>query len=403
MGFFHDRKIKRAVKLLGKEGEKLDRELDKRKASIAELDSQIEERNVKLNELAAQIEDTGDMVDCGVSVPKFDFTSVDEYKHALSECREQQKQVLREVVKLAGESGWTVNESKAKGKKMVKDIAKLIMRVYNGECDELVRKVSAKNVATSLEKADKSAAAVSKLGAVIDLEIPEVYIDLKKKEILLAYEYAMKKEEEKERVRELRAQEREAARAAKEIEAEKKKLEKEKKHHAQALADLEKRIEAAGEDDCGDLLEKKQELLAVIEDVDHAIDDVDYRAANQRAGYVYVISNIGSFGEGVYKIGMTRRLEPMDRVRELGDASVPFGFDVHALIFTEDAPGLEAALHRAFEDKRVNKINPRREFFRVSLDEVKKCVHENFDGTAEFFDVPDATQYRETLALEQAE
>lgn len=117
------------------------------------------------------------------------------------------------------------------------------------------------------------------------------------------------------------------------------------------------------------------------------------------AGYVYIISNVGAFGEGIYKIGMTRRLEPMDRVDELGDASVPFDFDVHALIFSDNAPALEAALHRAFEDRKLNMINTRREFFRVSLDEIKAVVKENFDKTVDFIDVPPAEQFRQSELL----
>ena len=113
-----------------------------------------------------------------------------------------------------------------------------------------------------------------------------------------------------------------------------------------------------------------------------------------KAGYVYVISNIGAFGENVYKIGMTRRLDPQDRIDELGDASVPFNFDVHVMIFSDDAPALESALHRAFEDKKVNMVNQRREFFNVSLEEIKKVIKEHFDKTVEFIDVPDAEQYR---------
>lgn len=373
---------------------------DGAKKLLAEEDARLSEEIAEKKRLLAELDDSIDMIEYGIHAPKFDFQSVDEYKVRLAECREKQKEQLRKLTAKANETTWTVNNSKTQGKKMVRDITKLIMRAYNGECDELVRKVSARNVDASLDKAWKSAESISKLGSVIGLDIPNSYIELKKQEILLAYEYAVRKEEEKERIRELKAQEREAAKAAKELEAERKKLEKERHHHEQALSDIDKRLLGAEGDERAELLKKKEELLAVIEDVDHAIEDVDYRTANQRAGYVYVISNIGSFGEGVYKIGMTRRLEPMDRVRELGDASVPFNFDVHALIFTEDAPGLEAALHREFDDRRVNKINNRREFFRVTLDEIKDCVHENFDGTAEFFDVPDAVQYRETLAME---
>ncbi|MBQ7916373.1 MAG: GIY-YIG nuclease family protein, partial [Firmicutes bacterium] len=126
--------------------------------------------------------------------------------------------------------------------------------------------------------------------------------------------------------------------------------------------------------------------------------NVDYREANKRAGYVYVISNIGAFGDDVYKIGMTRRLDPMERIDELGDASVPFDYDVHALIFSDDAPALESALHNAFEANKVNKINSRREFFKISLNEIKAVVAKNFDKTVEWIDVPEAEQYRLSIA-----
>ena len=113
---------------------------------------------------------------------------------------------------------------------------------------------------------------------------------------------------------------------------------------------------------------------------------------------MYVISNIGSFGEGVYKIGMTRRLDPMDRVRELGDASVPFTFGVHAIIFTNDAPGLEATLHQEFGPRRVNRINNCKEFFRVSLSEIQSAVGQH-QGEIEFTQLAEASDYRETVAL----
>lgn len=138
-----------------------------------------------------------------------------------------------------------------------------------------------------------------------------------------------------------------------------------------------------------------------LNDIDKALNDIDYRQANAKAGYVYVISNIGAFGEDVYKIGMTRRLEPQERIDELGSASVPFNFDVHAMIFSDNAPALEAALHRAFEDKKVNMVNHRREFFHVTLDEIKKVVRENYDKTVEFVDVPDADQYRASVKIRE--
>ena len=113
-----------------------------------------------------------------------------------------------------------------------------------------------------------------------------------------------------------------------------------------------------------------------------------------KSGHVYVISNIGSFGEDVYKIGMTRRLDPEERIDELGDASVPFDFDIHAMIFSDDAPGLENALHKAFENKKLNMVNLRREFFNVTLEEVKAVVKKNYDKTTEFIEFPNAEQFR---------
>lgn len=150
-----------------------------------------------------------------------------------------------------------------------------------------------------------------------------------------------------------------------------------------------------------ELIQKKNELESQLGVIDVKIKDLDYREANQRAGYVYVISNIGAFGENIYKIGMTRRLNPQDRVDELGDASVPFNFDVHAMIFSDDAPALENALHKAFENRKVNMVNHRREFFNVTLDEIKDVIRQNYDKTVEFVDIPDAEQYRESLKMRQ--
>lgn len=149
------------------------------------------------------------------------------------------------------------------------------------------------------------------------------------------------------------------------------------------------------------MTEKLDEMQTQVSKIDKNLADIDYREANQRVGYVYVISNIGSFGENIYKIGMTRRLNPQERVDELGNASVPFNFDVHAMIFSKDAPALENALHHAFDDKKVNMVNKRREFFNVSLDEIEKVVKENFDGSVEFEKTALAEQYRESLKIKK--
>ncbi|MBE6846398.1 MAG: DUF4041 domain-containing protein [Ruminococcus sp.] len=286
---------------------------------------------------------------------------------------------------------------------MSNDIAKLLMRAFNVECDELISKVKYNNFETYVKRIEKSFNAINKYGKIMYISINGVYMNNKIKELTLAHEYAIKKQQEKEEQKEIKARMREEAKLQKEIEEERKKLEKEQTHYQNALAKLNAQLEKASENEKAELLSKKEELLGKIEDTEKAIKDVDYREANKRAGYVYVISNIGAFGENVYKIGMTRRLDPMERVYELGDASVPFNFDVHAMIFSDDAPKLESALHKAFEDKKVNMVNHRREFFKVSLDEIKKVIKENYDKTVEFVDLPEAEQFRISEKMRQAE
>ena len=222
---------------------------------------------------------------------------------------------------------------------------------------------------------------------------------MKIRELYLAYEYQVEKQKEKDALKQLRAEERERAKLEREIAEARKKIEKEQKHFSNALLKINQQIANANAYELPALEAKKAELESQLSDLGESMKKIDYREANQKAGYVYIISNVGAFGEGIYKIGMTRRLEPMDRVDELGDASVPFDFDVHALIFSDNAPALEAALHRAFEDRKLNMVNTRREFFRVSLDEIKAVVKENFDKTVDFIDIPPAEQYRQSELL----
>lgn len=339
--------------------------------------------------------------DYGLYEPRFDFASSTQFKDELKKCRDQQKAAIKDFGNAAKETNWTVNGSKSEGKKMVRDISKLLMRAYNGECDDLVRKVKSINVDKSIERVYKLADQINRLGKTLGVSIPAKYPPLKEREVRLAYEFALQKEKEREELRALREQEREERKLAQEIAEARKKLEKERKQYLGAYKEVTARLASAPEDERVDLEAKAAELKARLEDVDIAVKDVDYREANQKAGYVYIISNIGSFGEGVYKIGMTRRLEPMDRVRELGDASVPFNFDVHALIFSDDAPKLEAELHRRFSDRKVNIVNQRREFFRVSLEEIERVVKESHDKTVEFTEVPQADQYRTSEALRE--
>lgn len=389
---------------LRREAEGLRKRIEEEKASLEKLEKQNGKLDaiVKAKESKSRVLDDELLVEeFGLYRPRFDFADSTHYKDALDRCRRKQKEAVKSFGKAADKTSWTVNGSASKGKAMVREISKLLMMAYNGECDEIVRKVKATNVERSLERIEKSAAAINRNGKTLGISIPAAYVLLKQEEVQLAFEFAQEKEEEKEALREAREQEREARKLEREIAAERKKLEKERSQYLKAYKDVSARLKDAGDDERADLEEKAAELKAKLDDVDRAVSDVDYREANQKAGFVYVISNIGSFGEGVYKIGMTRRLEPMDRIRELGDASVPFNFDVHALIFCDDAPKLEAALHRAFEDRKVNIVNQRREFFRVSLDEIEEVVKANYDKTVEFHSVPDAEQYRTSEKLRE--
>ena len=328
----------------------------------------------------------------GLYKPQYDFANSLDYKERLAKVRDQQKTLIKEKRAVNGNTSWQVNGSASKGKKMVSDTQKLLLRAFNTECDDIISKVKYTNFDASLDRIYKSSDAISKLGSIMNISVSNDYLDLKIKELRLAFEYQQKKQEEKEAQKAERAELREAAKLQKEIELQRKKIEKEQTHYQTAYEKLLKQLEATP--DNVDLIKKKAELENQLQDIEKAIQDIDYREANHKAGYVYIISNIGAFGENVYKIGMTRRLDPQDRVDELGDASVPFNFDVHAMIFSDDAPALEAALHKAFEDKKLNMVNTRREFFNVTLDEIKEVVKKNFDKTVEFIDVPDAEQYR---------
>ena len=195
----------------------------------------------------------------------------------------------------------------------------------------------------------------------------------------------MKKQEEKEAAREERASLREERRVEKELAEERARLDKERNHIQNALSALL----ASGEND--------PELEAKLADLDDAIAQNDYRAANIRAGYVYVISNRGAFGDNVIKIGLTRRLEPLDRVAELSGASVPFRFDVHALFFSEDAVTLEHQLHEAFADRAVNRANSRKEFFFATPAEVRAVLTKEVGSLLEFTEQAEATEYLQSV------
>lgn len=366
----------------------LESTISNRNNTLAGLESQIAQKQSQLITFSDDIL----VQEFGLYTPRYSYNTSDEYKERLAQIRNQQKLYIKNGTAVTGNMNFTYNNSLSQGNKMVKDMQKLLLRAFNSECDETISNVKYNNFDMSIKKISTSCNTISKLGKMLSICVTPHYYQLKIDELTLAFEYQNKKQEEKEALKAARAEQREQAKLQKEIEAQRKKVEKEQTHYQTAYEKITAQLSLHPDD--ADLLSKKTELENRLEDIDKALADIDYRQANMKAGYVYVISNIGSFGENVYKIGMTRRLDPQERVDELGDASVPFNFDVHAMIFSNDAPALEASLHRAFESRKVNMVNQRREFFNVTLDEIKAVVKNNFDKTVEFIDIPNAEQYR---------
>lgn len=307
------------------------------------------------------------------------------YKTKLTEVDAAIKSFVKGGTAIHTGTGWTVNGSAQKGAKMTRDLARLMLRAYNSEAENIVRTLRPHSLGPAIARLDKARETIAKLGTVVQLRVSDDYHRWRVYELELTADYLAKVEEEKERLREERARQREEQKALREMEAEKNRLEKERAHYQAALARLRER----GDADAAAQMEGR------IAEIDSAIVGIENREANIRAGYVYVISNFGSFGEHVVKIGLTRRLDPLDRVRELGDASVPFNFDVHALVFSEDAVGLETALHQRFADKRVNLVNMRREFFYVTPQEVRTALEEiGKQQLLEFHDEAEAPEWR---------
>ena len=335
----------------------------------------------------------------GIYTPIYDFANSDLFKNKLEEIRNKQKRMILDKKAATCSQQWTVDGSGEEGRIMTEQNIKQILRCFNDECDVLIGKVKFNNVEAYKDKIQRSFNALNKMNTKNAVSLSYSYKDLKIEELQLAYEYALKKQEEKEEQKRIREQMREEAKLLKDIEEARKDIEKEQRHYTNALIKVNKQLETCDESERELLIEKKNEIENHLSDLEIAVKDIDYREANKRAGYVYVISNIGAFGENVFKIGMTRRLDRMERVDELGDASVPFKFDVHAMIFSDNAPQLEAALRKAFEDRKVNMVNNKREFFRVSIEEIEEVVKKNYDKTVDFIKTPQAEQYRESMRI----
>lgn len=394
--------------IIAQKNSELDSIIESKSNEIKNLDNEFNKINsdykqsleiyTKLRKEISLYESKLDLIEFGVYEPIYEFDKSDDYRNEQNKIIEEQKQMISAEAAAICTTKWTIDGSEAKGRASTKRFIKLVLRAFNGECESLIAKVKWNNVNQMKERIHKSFETLNKLGESQAVFLQQDYLDLKIKELILEHEFQQKRQQEKEELRRIQEELREEEKVRREIEQAQREAEKEELNYEKALDKARKEVEQATGD-------KHDKLLAQIEKLEQELKEAQEKkeralsmAQQTRRGHVYVISNIGSFGENVYKIGMTRRLEPLDRIRELGDASVPFRFDVHALIFSEDAPALEYELHRIFEKRNVNMVNFRKEFFKVTIDEVEKAIQEN-NIEAEIVRLPEAEEYRETLAI----
>lgn len=372
--------------------------LERRQRLEAEYEAGLARLNLLKHEVGS-LEENLDDLSFGVYKPHFSFDTSEEYKVALERARNQQRVLIRDGSATDCRVEWTIGGDRKEGVRMQKQYLKLMLRAFNAECDAAVANVTWNNALKMEERIRKSLDMVNELGSVMQMRITAPYLQTRLSELRLKREHEEKRYQEREDQRKIREQIREEEKAEREIALAREDAEKEESRYQKALDKARAEAQAATGTQLAKLTEQIASFEAKLDEARKVKERAIARAQLTKSGFVYVISNIGSFGEKVYKIGMTRRLEPMERVQELGDASVPFPFDLHAMLYCDNAPDLEAGLHRLFVDRRVNMVNARKEFYRdVDLSEIEEFVRAR-GLSAQFIVVPEAKEFRETLAV----
>jgi hypothetical protein len=389
-----------------------DREIEIKKSEINAASNRLFELNEKYTlahqtyeSLQKEIDlynDTIEIGSYGLYEPQFTYDTSEDFKNAIELNYKKQKAAVKEEKAIICEEEWTVQGSKTEGRKMMARYKRLMLYAFNGECDALISKVKWNNATKSLERIEKAFSDINKLGEVMRTSLTPYYKRLKIEELRLTHEYEEKKHEEKEEQRRIREQMREEERSQKELEREQREAEEEEIRFQKALDKARKELGSASQTELNELNSQIKLLEEKLQEAHERKERALSMAQMTKVGHIYVITNVGSFGEDIVKIGMTRRLDPLDRVRELGDASVPFQFDIHAIIYSENAPQLENELHKKFHDRRINRINNRKEFFKVTLDEIEIFVKEHIGSEIEFTKVAEAREFRETILISKA-
>jgi len=396
-------KIKKAEDDSIAERQKIGKEVEDKKNELLQFNKDYCNYRKIYEQLTVEVkllEENLENISYGLYKPHYSFDSSEKYKEALMRNYEEQKQLIKSERAANCSLEWKVGDSRAEGKKMTKQYMKVILRAFNGECDAAIAKVNWNNVSKMIERINKAYEAINKTGEVMKMSITSEYLHLKLAELQLTYEEEQKKHEEIEEQRKIKEQMREEEKAMREAEKAERDAENEEAKYEKALVKAKEEAQKATGDKISQMNEKILELEYKLEEANRLKERAKSLAEQTKSGHVYVISNIGSFGKDVFKIGMTRRLEPMDRVRELGDASVPFEFDVHAMIYSTNAPGLENTFHRCFDGKRVNMVNPRKEFFNISIDEIEKFAKDN-NMELRLTKLAEAREFRQTINLKE--
>lgn len=380
--------------------------LDAAQSTLNELNANIEKSEQDLNELMGGIDLYSRLDEYTAhghfEMPQYLYETSTRYSEEIKDIRQQQKDMIKAKTAVTFPETTVISNDKPLNKKILNGQVKLMLTAFNIECDMLIGKVSPSSFGRTLERIEKLANNLEKSAATLECGFDIDYIELKFEECKLQYQYTLKKQEEIAEQKLIKEQIREEQRAIKEFEKAIAEAEKEEKMYRNLLDKAQQELAQANEQERSEMEQRIAILEQQLAEAEAKEERAKSMAEQTRKGHVYVISNIGSFGEDVYKIGLTRRLEPMDRVKELGDASVPFPFDVHAMIYTDDAPALETALHREFHSQRVNAINLRKEFFSVDLEEIKDAVEKIAGVDAEFKMTALAEDYYESLRLSDA-
>lgn len=397
--------IDKTYEKIAKDKEKeIDVKLNDKTNELNNLVIKINNNTRELNEIRKEIalvEETLDMQEYGLYEPKYNFINSTAYKERLDAVRKQQKQMIKDKTAAVGTSDWTINGDKRQGKAFINANIKQILRSFNNETEVIINKVKHSNVESSKKRIQKSFDQLNRLYERENVSLTKSYLNLKVDEMNIAYEYEVKKQEEKELLREEREREREEKKLQKKLEKEKNKFNRENDKLQKEINKVRDELTTAADKEKAKLEKEIKELKEALNRNNEEIGKIDEWRETPGAGYVYIISNIGSFGKNVFKIGVTRRDNPDERIRELSSASVPFRYDTHVFIFSKDAFALEKELHDRFNDSRVNKVNRRKEFFNITIDDVKQIVEENKADVHSFVEHPDAEEYYDTLKIEE--